>query len=279
MSIEKLIIYDNKYVCISKNITEEDFKGKNILNLKPNTKLYITLDRCVAFDHIYENTIYYYYYDDDDFKPTGYMLERPAFLSLTFNSHLFATSEENLEIIIKLSRWFGVKRHNSVNQYKRQFYDKNNNMITFNEDTQLFSYIHMDMEEEEEDLTYDELQQHYVEDIFFLHDVKLSNSHLIIDDKYYCMNNKYIDIEENIFSDNEKSILVPNCKKIYHIIYPNEYVIELYLDTSCIVTITENTLNFSNNEYYGSYEDFINKTPTIINHKGFGLYPIPKYFM
>ena len=71
---------------------------------------------------------------------------------------------------------------------------------------------------------------------------------------------------------------------IYHIIYVSEYVIPIYLDlnSSCeVINCTNNPPNlmFSNNNYYGTVDEFIAKHREKAWNSGYGLYSTPPYFM
>ena len=233
---------------------------------------YVAIHEHVAMDRIYSSTVYYYV-KSNEIKPIGYNLSNTGVLTLKFNDFYYASSPTNLKLITDLCKWFPFIRSESIDDYGdiRFFYGTNKiHRIGFDQSTQLFCYnfIHSDDEDEYYDnewTTLEEVKKAYLDDLFFDIPYKIVNDVLIINDKWYCCVGDYFEISEDILRyETESETLPENCKKIYHIIYVSEYVIPIYLNvnSSCKVINCTNyppNLMFSNNNYYGTVDEFIAK--------------------
>ena len=74
---------------------------------------------------------------------------------------------------------------------------------------------------------------------------------------------------------------VYNTKPI-NFIYVNEYTLSIYLGDSCSVINCSNkppNLEFSNDKYYGTHEEYIQGYRDEPINSGYGLYTISPYFM
>ena len=242
---------------------------------------YIAYHENIAMDRIqYSMNIYFAYHTT---RPVDFTLSDTQDMKLVFDYHLYASTRDNLNLIMQLSKWFKICKHcyDTENDI-RLFYNARNKCIAFDEKCGVFCYPYFgnDNEFDNEWCDYKKVKISYINDVFdeFEFEFKIINDVLIVNDFIYCCETDYLEVYDIVCSYEDE---LKKYKKILHIIHVNEQQIELYLDKSCNVINCKNnppTIIFSNDKVYSTEENFLKKINygTEENFQ-FGIYNNPIY--